>query len=340
MDEIDLAFIDTLLMKAKVLRLQHAGVIFVKKESSYDGKTGPWSYISIGPDVEIGAGTIVWPNIVLLGKTTIGKNCEIEEGVRLEDTEIGDGSKIHTGSRISKTRIGKQCQIWGARMYHSLLKDGVTVHCPNRIVWSEIGTGCDIDSYCLIKYASIASRCKIGPHAIIEGEKFNEKILATGKRGINIGHSCHIGAQTHIHDWAVINPEAEIAHCEIVRSFIGKRTKIKYSSYIGDATIYRDCNIGAGAIFGNYSGKKGEKHRIIVRPGVFIGINTSIVSSSTKEIGEEAYIGAHTLITRGVKPNTVVIREVGDQKAIKWSKRTPDGWETIQMLPENKPGAK
>jgi bifunctional N-acetylglucosamine-1-phosphate-uridyltransferase/glucosamine-1-phosphate-acetyltransferase GlmU-like protein len=328
MNKIDLEFIDTLLMKAKVLRLQHAGVRFVKKKA-------PWDYISIGPDVEIGAGTIIFPNVVLLGKTIIGKNCEIEEGVRLEDVEIGDDSRLHTASRISQTRIGKKCQIWGARMYHSLIKDEVIVHSPSRIVWSEIGENCDIDSYCLIKYASIGARCKIGPHAIIEGEKFSEEILATGKRSINIGHSCHIGAQAHIHDWAVINPEAEIAHCEIVRSSIGENTRIKHCSYIGDVKMGRDANIGAGTVFGNYDGN--EKYECEVGNDAFLGIHCSIVSKSTRKIGEEAFVAAHTLVTEEVKPNTLIIREVGKQKAIKWSRRIAGIWEFIQMLPSLKP---
>jgi len=313
--------------RAIISKLQNLGVIFVDPNNAY-----------IGPDVEIGAGTIIWPNIVLLGKTIIGKNCEIEEGVRLEDTEIGDDTKIHTGSRISKTRIGKKCQIWGARMYHSLLKDRVIVHCPNRVVWSEIGTGCDIDSYCLIKYAKISSRCAIGPHAIIEGEKLDEEILATGKRSIRIGRLCNIGAQTHIHERAIIKPGAELAHCEIVRSAIGENTKIKHCSYIGDVRMGRDANIGAGTVFGNYDGK--EKHECEVGDGAFVGINCSIISKSTRKIGDEAFVAAYTLVTRGVEPNNAIKRPVRSQELIAWSERNENGWDLIQSLPGKKPKPK
>lgn len=314
MNERDLEFIDTLSMKAKVMRLQLAGVKFIKKQA-------PWEHISIGPDVEIGAGTLIWPGIVLLGQTTIGQNCEIEEGVRLEDTDVGDFSKIFVGSRISQTRIGKGCTIWGARMYHALLKDRVTVHSQNRIVWSHIGARCDIDSDCNIKYAYIASDCAIGPKAIIEGEKFEEEIMKTGKRSIHIGRSCHIGAQAHIHERATIGAGSEIAHCEIVRSTLGRNTKAKHCSYIGDVKMGCDCNVGAGTVFGNYDGK--EKHECRVGDRVFIGINNSIVSKSVQDIGEESYTGAHTLLLERVEPGTTVVREVGRQKVIS-KKVTPE----------------
>ncbi|MFY9458087.1 MAG: hypothetical protein WAP23_04180, partial [Candidatus Spechtbacterales bacterium] len=82
MKEKDFEFIDTLLMKAKVMRLRNAGVRFVKKMA-------PWEHISIGPDVEIGARTLIWPGVTLLGSTKIGENCEIGPGVKLEDTMVG-----------------------------------------------------------------------------------------------------------------------------------------------------------------------------------------------------------------------------------------------------------
>jgi len=306
----------------KIKEFKGNGVRFLDEGSVY-----------IGPDVEIGKGTIIFPNVLMLGKTRIGEDCTIEEGIRLEDSQVGNNSRICMGSRISNSILGNNCEIWEARMYNACLGDNIVVHSPNRIVWSKIGSGSRIESYCFIKYAEIGMGCTLGPQTIIEGEKFSEEELARGKRSIKIARDCKIGAQAHLHDWVIVNPEAEIAHCEIKRSFIGTRTIIKHLGYVGDATIYRDCNIGAGTVFGNWGGRAGEKHRTIVRPGVFIGINTSIIAESVQEIGSEAYIGAHTLVTKGVEANTVVIREVGPQKVVKRSRRTKNGWETTK-LPE------
>jgi bifunctional N-acetylglucosamine-1-phosphate-uridyltransferase/glucosamine-1-phosphate-acetyltransferase GlmU-like protein len=306
MNKKDLKFLTECpyLARSKIYALEHLGVLFIDSQRVY-----------IGEDVEIGAGTLVWPGVILLGNTTIGQYCEIEEGVRLEDVSVGDFSTIRTASRISQTRIGKNCVIWGARMYHALLKDRVIVHSQNRIVWSTIGARCDIESDCHIKYARVASDCKVGPKAIIEGEKFDEEILARGKRSVRIGRSCRIGAQTHIHEWAIIQAGAEVAHCEIVRSTIGKGTKAKHCSYIGDVIMGCYSNVGAGTVFGNYDGEK--KNQCEVGDGAFIGINTSVVSKSVKRIGDGAYIGAHTLVTKEVEEDTVVVREVGPQKVLR-----------------------
>jgi len=198
-------------MHAKINGLISRGVTFLNPGS-----------VCIGPDVEIAPGTIIWPGVVLLGSTTIGEDCEIEEGVRIEDSRVGNGTEIHTGSRISCSQIGKRCVIWGARMYHAILKDEVTVHSPNRIVWSIIGKGCDIDSYCLIKYAYIASQCRIGPHATIVGEKLEYEVLLSDKRTVWIGRECQIGTDAYIHERATIKSGAIIARCEDCRIFAEK----------------------------------------------------------------------------------------------------------------------
>lgn len=257
MKEKDLEFIDTLLMKAKVMRLQRAGVRFVKKMA-------PWEHISIGPDVEIAAGTIIWPNVVLLGNTKIGESCEIEPGVKLEDTIVGNNSRIAQSCKIARSQIGQECalesscyiadssvgdncEIWvNVSMYHADVKDRVVVHRDSRIVWSSVGKECNIESYCAIKYAAVAEKCKIGPTAFIEGEKFEEEKLGRGERSIKIGHSCAIGFKTHISGKTVINPEADLIDANISNSFVGKRTKAR-GCRIENSKIYCDCIIEENA---------------------------------------------------------------------------------------------
>lgn len=199
-----------------------------------------------------------------------------------------------------------------------LMTSGVRFVDPNNVYIGpdvKIGKGTLIwpGTY-LLGETHIGENCEIGPCVKIENSK--------------IGDCCHIGFQTDICD-SIINSRAEVAHCEIVRSFIGKRTKIKHCSYIGDATIYRDCNIGAHAVFGNYDGK--AKHRVVVMPGVFIGIHTSIISSKARVIGEQAMIGAKTLIKEEVDPGVVVVRKVSPLEVVGLSKRTKDGWETSKL---------
>ena len=315
MDPRDFGFMTSTIRQKRITQLRQDDVIFIDESSVF-----------VGPDVEIGRGTRIYPNVMLLGKTKICENCEIEMGVTLDNMKIGDNSTIRSNCYLADSTIGSGCNIWsGVRMYNSRLGDNVTVHSPNRIVGSKIGNCAEIDSYCLIKYAIVGPSCKVGPSAILEGEKLANNELAAGKQTVKLAGHCTVGVQAHLHDWVVVNPEAEIAHCEIVRSFIGKRTKVKHCSYIGDATIYRDCNIGAHTVFGNYDGKK--KHRIIVMPEVFIGIHTSIISAKTRRIGAGAFIGADTLIKEEVEPGKVVVRKVSRLEVVGHSRRTKDGWE-------------
>lgn len=315
MDPRDFGFMTSTVRQKRITQLRRSGVIFIDESSVF-----------IGSHVNIGFGTLVHPNVEIFGEVEIGKRCEIEMGVTLKDMKIGDNSTIHSNCYLADSSIGSGCRIWsGVRMYNSHLDDNVTVHSPNRIVGSKIGNRADIDSYCSIKYAIVGPNCKVGPSAILEGKKLANDELAAGKQTVKLAGHCTVGAQAHLHDWVTVNPEAEIAHCEIVRSFIGKRTIIKHCSYIGDAIIYRDCNIGAHTVFGNYDGK--SKHRVIVKPGVFIGIHTSIISAKTGEIGEGAMIGADTLIKEEVEPGTVVVRKVGKLEVVGQSRRIKDGWE-------------
>lgn len=268
MNPRDFSHMTSPVMRKKISELKRSGVVFLDDKNIY-----------IEPSVKIDEGTQIFPNVLILGKTTIGKNCKVESGVHLESSTVYDRTIIRQGS--------------------------------------------------MIKYARIGAECVIGPYAILEGKEFSDKELSLGLQSVKISNSCIIGAQAHLHDWVVVNPEAEVAHCEIVRSFIGSRTKIKHASYIGDATIDHDCNIGAGTIFGNYDGI--NKHRVVVEAGVFIGIHTSIISAKTGKIGKEAFIAANTLVMEEVKPGTVVVRKVNKLEIIGKSRHTEDGWETSKL---------
>lgn len=148
--------------QAKIRALEHLGVKFIDKNSAY-----------IGLDVQVGKGTVLWPNCYLLGSTTIGENCEIEPGVILEDVEVDDGSTIHAGAYIrGGCRIDKDVEVWpGVSMYNSWLRDGVVAHSSSRIVRSVIGKNADLDSHCLIKDTNVGGGSKVAAHAVIIGKR-------------------------------------------------------------------------------------------------------------------------------------------------------------------------
>ena len=243
-------------MNEYINELISAGII--PKASNYLGKKVyvDLNKIFISPGVEIGEGSIIWPNVYLLGETKIGENCEIGPDLTLQDTTVGNNTKIKRGCEIARSQIGNNCAfnpfcyinnssigdnctIWvNVSMLHAYIKEHVVVHRDARIVWTSIGDHSNIEAACQFKYASIGPNCAIC-HSIIEGEKHDEEILQSGKRSILIDYSCAIGPWAYIHGSCIINPEAKIEQADITSSFIGKRARV-YRSRVSDSKIMCD----------------------------------------------------------------------------------------------------
>lgn len=115
---------------------------------------------------------------------------------------------------------------------------------------------------------------------------------------VKIGKKCKIGPFSRIRPDTNIKDEVEIGNfTEIVRSRIGEGTKIKHRTFLGDAYIGRNVNIGAGTVTANYDGKKIDKTRI--GDNAFIGSGTIIIAPAM--IGKKAITGAGSVITKGSK---------------------------------------
>lgn len=116
--------------------------------------------------------------------------------------------------------------------------------------------------------------------------------------GVRIGEDCEVGPFTHLRAGTVLEDGAEVGNfCESKNSTIGRGTKAKHLSYLGDAQIGERVNIGAGTIFANYDGE--HKHTTKVGDGAFIGSGTTIVAPN--EIGARATTGANSVVTTGAQ---------------------------------------
>lgn len=223
--------------------LKKAGIVqYHPMTATYRGRD-----VSIGPEVQIGKGTVIWPNVFLLGNTVIGENCEVESGTRLEDSVVGDGSIIHANCYLSSSKVGKECELWiDISLYHTILEDRVTMNRSSRLVWTRVGRNSHLEQGCQIKYADIGENCRIC-NSIIEGEKLSEEQLLAGKRTVYIRYSCVIGPWIVIQGPAEIGPRAEILlQAKIIRSDIGYSTKVD-GARVQDSTVSYNCVIGEGA---------------------------------------------------------------------------------------------
>ena len=144
------------------------------------------------------------------------------------------------------------------------LGDGVRIGPNNVIRDARIGAGTVVQPNCVIEQAVVGRDCRIGPFARL-------------RPGAAIGDGAHIGN-----------------FVEIKKSEIGAGSKVNHLAYVGDTTIGKDVNIGAGTITCNYDGA--NKHHTVIGDRAFIGSNTALVAPVT--IGADATIGAGSVIAK------------------------------------------
>ncbi len=124
--------------------------------------------------------------------------------------------------------------------------------------------------------------------------------------GVVVGSCCKIGPFAHLRRGTVMEKGSCVGnYVEIVRSKIGKGSRAKHHSYIGDTDVGRDANIGAGVITANYDGR--NKHRTIIEDQAFVGSGTTIVAPV--RIGKKAMTGAGSVLVRGsdILPGSIVV---------------------------------
>lgn len=113
--------------------------------------------------------------------------------------------------------------------------------------------------------------------------------------GVKIGKGCEVGPFTHLRVDTVMEDGSEVGNfTEVKKGRIGRRTKAKHLSYLGDVDIGEDVNIGAGTIVANYDGKK--KHLTIIGDRAFVGSGSVLVAPV--KIGKGATTGAGAVVTR------------------------------------------
>lgn len=132
--------------------------------------------------------------------------------------------------------------------------------------------------------------------------------------GAYIAENATIGPFARIRPGTVIHSNAKVGNfVEVKNSEIGSKTKVMHLSYVGDAKIGKDSNVGAGVIFCNYDGKK--KSRCVVGYEAYIGANTSIIAS--RSIGNNVTIGAGSTITSDIPDKTLALSRVEQKNSPK-----------------------
>jgi bifunctional UDP-N-acetylglucosamine pyrophosphorylase/glucosamine-1-phosphate N-acetyltransferase len=183
------------------------------------------------------------------------------------------------------------------------MRDGVTIVDP-AATWIdadvEIGADSTIEPGCSLRGATRVGRGSvIGPHSTIVDSTVGAAASVVHSHLVDceVLDGCTVGPFTYLRPQTRLGEGVKAgAFVEIKKSSVGAKSKVPHLSYIGDADIGEDANIGAGTITANYDGFR--KHRTVIGDHVRIGVDTSLVAPVN--VGDAAYTGAGSVISRDV----------------------------------------
>jgi bifunctional UDP-N-acetylglucosamine pyrophosphorylase/glucosamine-1-phosphate N-acetyltransferase len=180
--------------------------------------------VYLGMDVTVGPDTLLYPGVILEGKTEVGANCVLGPNTHIVDSSVAEGCRI-VSSMVEGSTIEREVSVGP----YSHLRPG-----------THLGEGVHLGNFVEVKESTL-------------------------ERGVHSGHF----------------------------------------SYLGDATIGEDTNIGAGTVTANYDGATHSKNKTVIGKNAFIGVDTMLVAP--REVGDGAITGAGSVVTTDVPPHTLVV---------------------------------
>jgi bifunctional UDP-N-acetylglucosamine pyrophosphorylase/glucosamine-1-phosphate N-acetyltransferase len=227
------------------------------------------------------------------------------------DAVVIEGDPYETAGVNSRAELAHLEFDWQRRRREQALQDGATLIDPESVWFAadtklgrdvtvephvvfgpgvEVADGATIKAFSHIEGATIATKAVIGPFARL-------------RPGAKIGEKAKVGN-----------------FVEVKKAVLGPGAKANHLSYIGDADVGADANIGAGTITCNYDGF--GKYNTVIGEGAFIGSNTALVAPVT--IGPGAIVGAGSVITKDVAPDSLAVERSEQRGIAGWAKRFRD----------------
>ena len=226
---------------------------------------------------------------------------------------INDRAQLAVQERVLQRRQASAC-----------LRAGVTLIDPARFDLRgllEAGQDVVIDVNCVLEGSiRLGHRTHIGPNVAMRDVTVGDDVTILANCVLE---DADIGSGARIGPFARIRPETRLAEnthvgnfVEIKKSEVGEGSKINHLSYIGDTSIGRNVNIGAGTITCNYDGA--NKHRTVIGNDVFIGSDTQLVAPV--EVKDGATIGAGSTITREAPAGELTLSRAPQETRSGWQR--------------------
>jgi len=246
----------------------------------------------------------------------------------LEVAALTTDDPLETLGVNSRVQLAEAAKVMQHRINRRWLLEGVTMADPD-LVW--IGPDVEIErdvELLPMTFLSGATRVEtgavLGPNTRVTDSTVGRDAVIDSSvvLGATVGEGATVGPVAYLRPGAVLHAKAKVGtSVEIKKSVIGEGSKVPHLSYIGDATIGRGVNVGAGTITCNYDGT--NKHATIIGDGAFIGSDTMLVAPVA--IGEGAVTGAGSAIARDVPAGSLAI-ERSEQRTIEgWAERKRSG---------------
>ena len=257
----------------------------------------------------------LWENLAKLPPSTTGEvyltdliELAFRQGHQVETVTLDDGDEgvgVNTRVDLSFAESALRDRI---RRYWML--QGVTMPDPSSVYidyGSQVGMDTVVHPNTHIKGSTtIGEHCEIGPNSIIVDSSIGDGsiVVASMVEGAVLESDVSVGPMSHIRHGTYLESGVRVGNFgEIKNSRVGWGTRSGHFSYIGDAEVGSNVNVGAGSITCNYDGE--TKHRTVIGDDVFIGCDTMMVAPV--KIGDRSYTGTGSVVNKDVPPDSGAI---------------------------------
>ena len=167
---------------------------------------------------------------------------------------------------------------------------------------------------------SIGKNCTIGPGAYLENARVGDNTTVNASQIYNssVGYDTHVGPFAYIRPGSTIGNSARVGDfVEVRNSVVGDGAQLSHLSFVGDADVGKNVNLGCGVVTANYDRVK--KYRTTIENGAFIGCNTSLIAPVT--VGEGAYIAAGSTVTDDIPAMALAVARTRQSNKRDWASK-------------------
>lgn len=246
----------------------------------------------------------------------------IHEGKRVDGFSLPDAQETHGVN--DRKALSEAERILQKRTNDRLMLSGVTIHLPDTVLIDPrceiaadvvIGPGTQISQSHIHKGAVIEGYCRIHDCRIEESAHIKQGSYLEGSV---VGKEAKVGPYAHLRPESNLGRGVKIGNfVEVKKSTLGEDSKASHLSYIGDADIGKNVNLGCGFITCNYDGKK--KHKTVIEDEVFVGSDTQVVAPLT--VGRGSYIASGSTLTKDVPADSLALSRTKQENKLGYAKR-------------------